>query len=158
MLWQKTWLILSVTLCPGHRSSSEETAKQALLCFWATKMQNESWYQFLLPLKAVTSSYTSTWHKPLFTPLDTPARAFSSSVETFSAGQFSAAKALKSLGTALLLLRFTSVNPPGCAKNPIRFWATTGRILMAEDIVLPPNKTLWCCVQSWSLKPERGVM
>lgn len=29
---------------------------------------------------------------------------------------------------------------------------------MAEDIVLPPNKTLQSCMQSLSLKPERAVM
>lgn len=50
-----------VTLCPGHHSSSEETAKQALVCFWATKMQNKIWYQFCLALKAVTSPYASMW-------------------------------------------------------------------------------------------------
>lgn len=56
------------------------------------------------------------------------------------------------------LLYFSSVNPPACPKKPTRCWATTGRVLMAEDIVLPPNKTLWCSLQSYFLKPGRSVM
>lgn len=55
-------------------------AKQALVCFWASNIQNESWYQYPISLKTVTSSFTNVWHQPLFMPLDGSAKDFRTSV------------------------------------------------------------------------------
>lgn len=55
-------------------------AKQTLVCFWASSIQSENWYQYPVSLKTVTSSYANVWHQPLFMPLDESPKGFSISV------------------------------------------------------------------------------
>lgn len=140
----------AAALCPCHCSSSEEAAEQLLTSFWATRMQNKYWYWFLLPLKAVTSSYTSIWHKSLFIYVLRHTSHDSHQLSALSLNTLSG-NSLQTKPSSLWiqlwsLLSFNSVNSPSypkkSKKNPKTCWASTGRILMAEDIVLSPNKIL----------------